>query len=214
MKSSSSAARPIGMRAMKILTISGSFLICCVSGVQKMDGAMALTVDLVLGPLGRQLLGEQMDGALGGAVGRVAAGMAEEAAHRADGDDLAAVALLDVLGARVLRAQQGAADVDVHDLLPLVDVEGLGGLAVAGGAGHGDHDVDLAEVLDDLLHGGLDALVVGHVDAGGGGLAAQAFDVGHDVIHDVGLDVPAGDVGAEHREALGRARGRACRPRR
>ena len=94
--------------------------------------------------------------------------------------------------------QVGALDQGVHDLLPLVDGELLGGEAIGLARGR-DEDVDLAELVDGLLHHGLDALGVG-------GVARDGQHLGAGRLGDVGgrrLDV----LGAPARDDHARAEG-------
>ena len=109
--------------------------------------------DLVLGPFGRLLAGDRVDRALRGDVRHVAGVDAELAADAGDVQHAAAVAGLDHVPRRGLGHEQVAAQVEVHDPVPLVLGIFLG--RVQGGAGAAadgvDHDVDAAKVVGGLV---------------------------------------------------------------
>ena len=105
--------------------------------------AQAVDLDAVLAPVDRHALGQHLHRALAGGVGRDA-GATQLALHRADVDDLAALAP-DHVARHRLADQEHAVEVGLHQLVPV----GLGELLERRAALHAgvvDEDVDGADL--------------------------------------------------------------------
>ena len=111
--------------------------------------------DPVLGPFGGPLPGERIDGSLGRHIGRVAGVDAQLPANRGDVDDAPTIALLHHLADRGLGRQKCAADVELHDPVPVVAWILLGIMQhVSGAAADGiDDDVDPPQARHGLVDG-------------------------------------------------------------
>ena len=170
-------------------------------GVATAPGPTPTTQDVVRAQLDAGLTGQHAHPALGQAVGGVA-GHRPVLVHRGDVDDPAPAALGDHLLGGQLGAEEGALQVDLHDLFVL----GLGRVQHRGAgldAGVVDHDVEAAHFLHRLVDEHLQVGDLAHVGLDPDGLVPEGGDlplqflggllVGHVVDHDVGPGAGQGE---------------------